>query len=668
MSNLREFFSYKTNFKVSEDFAHSSSYFFEALDLNQDKLKDIIFFGFIYPSINSPIETPQGSLFYFGLGNSNYQLASTSQVLLPSTIHPREIALGDFNKDGKLDIFLADHGWDTNPFPGGQNQLLLSSPTGWQIGTQNLPQRKDFTHCTTVGDINNDGNLDIFLGNVDTAAAPFNASILFGDGTGKFNESTSSVPAEIRGPIRFYAAQLADLNHDGWVDLVIGNSGDKNNIRNESIVYWNDKGKFSNDKSTLLPNGFFQAQNEQVLDIKDADINNDGSNDLILLSTQNNPSYDGWSLQVLSNINGKFIDVTAESFGNNVSHMGEPYQSLKMPWVPFLKMADLNGDGSIDILLDSIKSYGYAKPENQPVIYLNDGFGHFSPIFAGEILDLNSTYKDFFSNASAFIDETGVSWINYFSYQNSIYFRELVPVKKLPKVATIKGTNSDEQIIGNELDNFLYGLGGNDLLQGGPGNDFIDGGSGLDTAKFSNPLGSSNSKNYSILKNSDSTWSVSYIGPIVSIYPPSTTDGTDQLTSIERLQFTDKNVALDLGGNAGIAAKVIGAVLGKSQVQNPTFVGIGLSYLDKGMSYSDLGALALAAIGATTNDSVVSTLWKNVIGTEATAAIKSPYIKMLNDGMKFGDLVVLAADTSFNTININLIGLTQTGIEYLPVS
>jgi hypothetical protein len=40
---------------------------------------------------------------------------------------------------------------------------------------------------------------------------------------------------------------------------------------------------------------------------------------------------------------------------------------------------------------------------------------------------------------------------------------------------------------------------------------------------------------------------------------------------------------------------------------------------------------------------------------------------MLTDGMKVGDLVVLAADASFNTTNINLVGLTQTGIEYLPV-
>jgi len=35
--------------------------------------------------------------------------------------------------------------------------------------------------------------------------------------------------------------------------------------------------------------------------------------------------------------------------------------------------------------------------------------------------------------------------------------------------------------------------------------------------------------------------------------------------------------------------------------------------------------------------------------------------------MKPGDFVVLAADTTFNTANINQVGLVQTGIEYTPI-
>jgi hypothetical protein len=57
-----------------------------------------------------------------------------------------------------------------------------------------------------------------------------------------------------------------------------------------------------------------------------------------------------------------------------------------------------------------------------------------------------------------------------------------------------------------------------------------------------------------------------------------------------------------------------------------------------------------------------------VIGTKPTAADKQPFISLLENGMTGGALAHLAADTSFNTTNINLVGLAQTGIEYIPVS
>ena len=214
------------------------------------------------------------------------------------------------------------------------------------------------------------------------------------------------------------------------------------------------------------------------------------------------------------------------------------------------------------------------------------------------------------------------------------------------------GSAFADNLHGNDVNNVINGGAGNDQITGSGGNDNIDGGIGIDIAIFSGA-----SKGYKI---STEATSVLVTGDAI-------TDGIDTLLNIERIRFSDKSIAIDLNGNAGISAKVIGAVLGKTQVQNSSYVGLGLSYLDKGMSYSDLSALALTAVGATTNDAVVSTLWKNVIGTDATAEIKAPYIKMLTDGMKVGDLVVLAADTSFNTTNINLVGLAQTGIEYLPV-
>jgi subtilisin-like proprotein convertase family protein len=209
-----------------------------------------------------------------------------------------------------------------------------------------------------------------------------------------------------------------------------------------------------------------------------------------------------------------------------------------------------------------------------------------------------------------------------------------------------------ENAIGGLGNDSLLGNLANNVLRGNRGDDILDGNAGIDTAVF---LGSR--AGYELT-----------IGTKIQVVDKSGLEGTDNLTKIERLQFADKSVAIDLDGNAGSTAKIIGAVLGNSALKNPTYVGIGLSFIDKGMSYSDLGALALNAVGAITNDAIVSTLWLNVIGSPASALDKDPFVKMLVNGMKAGDLVALAADTAFNTTNINLVGLAQTGIEYIPVT
>ena len=206
-----------------------------------------------------------------------------------------------------------------------------------------------------------------------------------------------------------------------------------------------------------------------------------------------------------------------------------------------------------------------------------------------------------------------------------------------------------------ELVQFLdktINLVANDTFKGQPGTDLIDGGLGTDTVVYSGPL-----KQYTVNKSGNR-----YI-----VSEPTGSDDTDYLTNIERLKFSDKSIAIDLDGNAGTTAKILGAVFGKESVSNKSYVGIGLSFLDAGWTYDNLAGLALDAAGAKTNDQIVSLLWTNVIGSKPTAADKQPFIALLENGMSSGALAHLAADTSLNATNINLVGLTQTGIEYIPV-
>lgn len=207
-------------------------------------------------------------------------------------------------------------------------------------------------------------------------------------------------------------------------------------------------------------------------------------------------------------------------------------------------------------------------------------------------------------------------------------------------IENAQGGTGNDSITGNTVAN---------RLQGGGGSDTLDGGAGIDTALFSG-----NSSGYTCTSQAGS----------FTVQDNTGFDGADSLTNIERLMFADDKIALDLSGNAGMTAKLLGAVFGKDFVSNKAYVGIGLGLLDGGMSYVDLAALAVNAAGGVAPTQVVDLLWTNVVGSAPSAAQAQPFVDMLNSGTSIGVLGVLAADTALNQENINLSGLAQTGLAY----
>lgn len=94
-------------------------------------------------------------------------------------------------------------------------------------------------------------------------------------------------------------------------------------------------------------------------------------------------------------------------------------------------------------------------------------------------------------------------------------------------------TNGDDILLGTGSDDVLNGGAGNDIITGGSGGDSIDGGIGLDTAVFSGPAAS-----YRV------TIDASYTGGRVQDIRSSFPDGSDTLSSIEYLQFSDRKLSL----------------------------------------------------------------------------------------------------------------------------
>ncbi len=206
------------------------------------------------------------------------------------------------------------------------------------------------------------------------------------------------------------------------------------------------------------------------------------------------------------------------------------------------------------------------------------------------------------------------------------------------------------KLVGSSVDDNFLGDNGVNIFEGLQGNDIFDGGAGSDTAVFSGPIA-----NYAITRTANGFDVTDTVG----------SDGQDQFINGERIQFSDIGIAYDLNSSAGEVAKLLGAVFGRESVANREFAGIGLDLKNDGMTYEDLAELAINAAGKFTPQDIVTHLWTNVVGSPPNAQEAQPFVDMLNNGMTVGELGVLAAETDLNVANINLVGLVNSGIEYI---
>jgi len=185
---------------------------------------------------------------------------------------------------------------------------------------------------------------------------------------------------------------------------------------------------------------------------------------------------------------------------------------------------------------------------------------------------------------------------------------------------------------GNALANAITGNESANRLTGGAGNDQIDGAGGIDTAVYSGTRAQ-----YAVT-----------LGASDQVTGSATGEGTDTLTNVERLQFSDGKLAIDLEGNAGIVAKILGAVFGPAALSDGTLAGIGLNIADtSGQSYPQLMQLALNyRLGSSaSNEAVVNLLYTNVIGSAPDAGTQAHYVSWITGGgYTQASLAVLAAD------------------------
>lgn len=198
--------------------------------------------------------------------------------------------------------------------------------------------------CITVGDMNNDHQMDIIVANSGTSII----GLMFSNVDGTFEE-LETISTHIRS--RLYSIVVTHLNNDQYLDIVVAYY-DTNNI---GIFFGYGNGRFNeeNKVSVGCSHPFF---------VTIAHLNNDNQTDLIIAN------YDIDSISILLGYgNGSFKDQIIYSTDYD-SHPSS------------IEVADLNEDNQLDLVVTNSGT-------NNLVIYLGYGNGRFAKEILYAIID-----------------------------------------------------------------------------------------------------------------------------------------------------------------------------------------------------------------------------------------------------------------------------------------
>lgn len=209
-----------------------------AYDLNGDGLSEILL--------------PSANIIYRNLGDWNFEPFRLFSD--PSTEEVTASVAADFNGDGSVDLFCASAGSPSVFFSDSEGSFLTPGKVV-DMGGEALV----FPSAVTAGDIDADGDLDIWLaqykpayhfGQMPTpyydANDGFPSHLLLNDGNGQFHDATQPAGLAVKRNRRTYSACFVDLDQDNDLDLAV--AGDYSGLD----LYLNDgKGNFQDVTASL---------------------------------------------------------------------------------------------------------------------------------------------------------------------------------------------------------------------------------------------------------------------------------------------------------------------------------------------------------------------------------------------------------------------------------
>jgi hypothetical protein len=298
------------------------------------------------------------------------------QPLMPvmlSQCGPR-FTVGDVNNDGLEDLFIGSS-------QGQGSELYLQQKNG-KLLKQNIAvfeaDSTSTTSRTLFFDANGDKLMDIYevsggYNDYEENDPRLQDRLFLNDGKGNFYAAKNSLPSMLSSKS---VVAAADVDGDGDIDLFVGGRGipGKYPVTPQSFLLLNDgKGNFTDVVEKWFPG---LSHIGMITDAKWNDIDKDGKPDLIIVGEWMAPT-------ILENKGTKF-----ELSTNN------PFLATFTGWWNTLELADIDGDGDMDMIAGN--------------------WGLNSQLHCNEKEPLEMIYKDFDNNGS--VDPFLCCYIQHRSY------------------------------------------------------------------------------------------------------------------------------------------------------------------------------------------------------------------------------------------------------------
>lgn len=247
-------------------------------DFDGDGDQDIMVF-----SSNFPPAVRAGEVLFWRNVGGNF-VEATSEAFGDAKVvadHTRHIEIADLNGDRLLDVFAAQHGYDTSPWDGAPDLLILSQGGGKvrEVSATNLSpyEKNNYTHASAAGDIDCDGDVDLFAGSGGGMHGSQSHHLYVNSGTGSFTAEDARIPDVKIYDVILTSALLCDFDRDGDPEMYLGGSHDT-----EDRLLVNDGfGKFrAAPPGVRFPKRYGITGN--TVDLHCSDVNRDGWMDLVI--------------------------------------------------------------------------------------------------------------------------------------------------------------------------------------------------------------------------------------------------------------------------------------------------------------------------------------------------------------------------------------------------